>query len=302
MTSMSLRTRLILIVVVTLVPMVVCAIFAALPLLEHERRVMERDAVGRARSAMSAIDVHLNGTLRNLRSLAASKNLESGDIAAFHAEAQRSLKTEPAWVNVGLIAPSREVLFNAVYAFGKPEPLPPQDDSLQMTANGTRVGYGNVRVGNVVRNPTVRLTMPVSFGGELRYILTAPLNMKQLAEVLQAQKLPESWTIAVLDRERQVIAALPALATGTPAPDELRKAVERSPEGWVRGGGPEGALYTAHVTSDLSGWVLAIGVPPAYVEADARRSVTILWVGVVLALVVGVAFAGAVTKSTTSPG
>jgi len=68
------------------------------------------------------------------------------------------------------------------------------------------------------------------------------------------------------------------------------------------GGGPEGALYTAHVTSDLSGWVLAIGVPPTYVEADARRSVTILWVGVVLALVVGVAFAGAVTKSTTSPG
>jgi len=299
---MTLRARLILIVAVTLAPMVVCAVFAALPLLEHERRVMERDAVGRARSAMSAIDVHLNATLRAMRALAASKSLEAGDLAAFHAEAQRSLTTDPAWVNIGLITPSREVLFNAVYAFGKPEPLPPQDDSLQVTANGTRTGFGNVRVGNVVRNPTVRLTIPITSGGELRYIMTAPLNMKQLTDVLQAQKLPESWTIAVLDRDKRVIAAVPTVPTGTSVPDELRKAIERAPEGWMRGGGPEGGNYTAHVTSDLSGWMLAIGVPPAYVEADARRSVTILWVGVVLALVVGVAFAGAVAKSTTSPG
>jgi hypothetical protein len=51
------------------------------------------------------------------------------------------------------------------------------------------------------------------------------------------------------------------------------------------------------VTSSLSGWLLAVGVPPAYVEADARRSVRILGGGIVLALVVGVAFAGAVAKS-----
>src|SRR5262245_51054632 len=103
---MTLRIRLILIVAVTVAPMVVCALAAALPLLEHERRVMERDALGRARSAMSGVDAHLNGTLRAMRALAASKNLEAGDIAAFHAEAQRSLKADPAWVNIGLIAPS----------------------------------------------------------------------------------------------------------------------------------------------------------------------------------------------------
>jgi len=298
---MTLRPRLILIVVVTLAPVVVCAVAAALPLLEHERRVMERDAIGRARSAMSAVDAHLNGTLLALRTLASSRNLEAGDLAAFHAETQRALKGDPAWVNIGLLAPNRGVLLNAVYAFGKPEPLPPQDDSLQVTANGTRVGFGNVRVGNVVRNPTVRLTVPITYDGELRYLLTAPLNMKRVAEVLQAQRLPESWTITVLDREKRVIASLPAQATGTDAPEDLRKAIERSPEGWMRGGGPDGAVYTAHVTSDLSGWVLAIGVPPSYVEADARRSVTILWVGVVLALVVGIAFAGAVAPRASPP-
>src|SRR5690242_3048486 len=101
---MTLRTRLVLIVAVTLAPMIVCAIMAALPLLEHERRVMERDAVGRARSVMSAVDAHLNGTLLSLRTLAASKNLETGELAAFHAETQRVLKADPAWVNVSLIS------------------------------------------------------------------------------------------------------------------------------------------------------------------------------------------------------
>jgi hypothetical protein len=298
----TLRTRLILIVAVTLAPMVVCALAAALPLLEHERRVMERDAVGRARSAMSAVDAHLNGTLLAMRALATSRNLEAGDVAAFHAETQRALKGDPAWVNIGLIAPERGVLFNAVYAFGQPEPLPPQDDSMQVTANGTRTGFGNVRIGTVVRNPTVRITLPISYDGNMRYMMTAPLNMRRLADVLQAQKLPESWTIAVLDREKHVIAALPAQPTGTNAQEGLRKAIERSPEGWTLGGGAPGAPYTAHVTSDLSGWVLAIGVPPGYVEADARRSITILWLGVALGLLLGVAFAVAAGKSPTSPG
>ena len=287
----------ILVVAVTIAPMIVCAAAAMLPLLEHERRVMERDAVGRARSAMSAVDAHLNGTLLALRTLAASKNLESGDVAAFHAEAQRVLQGDPAWVNISLMAPSQEVLFNAVYAFGKPEPKPPLNDSFEVSANGTRIAFSGVRSGSVVRNPTVRVNFPVRLKGEQGYLIVAPLNLKQIADVLQAQRLPESWTITLVDRDRQVIAAVPHAPTGARAPDAIVKAMENSPEGWSRGGGPDGTPYTAYVTSSLSGWLLAVGVPPAYVEADARRSVRILGVGVVLALVVGVAFAGAVAKS-----
>ncbi len=297
---MTPRTRMILVVAVTIAPMIVCAVAAALPLLEHERRVMERDAVGRARSAMSAVDAHLNGTLLALRALAASKNLETGDIAAFHAETQRVLKGDPAWVNISLMGPTEEVLFNAVYAFGKPEPKPPLNDSLEATAKGTRIAFSGVRPGSVVRNPTVRVNFPVQVRGEQGYVLIAPLNLKQIADVLQAQKLPEGWTVTLMDRDKQVIAAVPHMPTGAAAPESLAKAVASSPEGWSRGGGSEGASYTAYVTSGLSGWVLAVAVPPPYVEADARRSLRILGVGVVLALVVGVAFAGAVARSGPS--
>ena len=52
---------------------------------------MERDAIGRARAAMSAVDVHLRGSIISLETLAASTNLESGDIAAFM---QKALSAE----------------------------------------------------------------------------------------------------------------------------------------------------------------------------------------------------------------
>jgi len=298
---MTLRLRIVLLVATALAPMAICAVVAALLLLDQERSVMERGATGRARSAMSAVDAHLRGTILGLETLAASKNLESGDIAAFHAESQRVLRGQPAWVNIGLAsAAKREQLFNAVYALGRPEPFGLDDDSFDAVLKGAKVAFGNVLSGTAVRNPTARVRIGVSYGNELRYVLSAPLNMKQLADVLQAQKLPDGWMIALIDRNQHVIAAQPPVPTGTPALDELRKAIERSPEGWMRIDGAEGpAMYSAHVTSDLSGWVLAIGVPPAYVEAGARRSLTILAAGVLSALLLGILLAWVVARSTS---
>jgi hypothetical protein len=295
---MTLRYRLILLVAATLAPMAVCAVFAAVLLMQQERAVVERDAIGRARSAMSAVDAHLRGTILALRTLGMSKNLESGNLAAFHAETQRALEGDPAWVNITLMAPTREVLTNAVYAYGRPELPPPQNDSLKATANGTKVAIGDVRSGNVVRNPTVRVNVPVVVRGEAGYVLVAPMNMKQIAEVLQAQTLPESWTISLVDREKHVIAALPPVPTGADVADGLRKAIAQNPEGWTRIDATEATVaHTAHVTSELSGWILAIGVPEGYVETGARRSLAILLLGLLLSLAVGTIHAWRMTLS-----
>jgi hypothetical protein len=275
--------------------MMLFALVAALLLQKDERETMARDGIGRARSAISAVDAHLRGVVFGLRTLAASKNLETGNIAAFHAEAQRVLKNDSAWVNIGLIHKD-QVLFNAVYAFGKPEPRPVLDDSVQVTAEGTKVSYGSVRPGNVVRSPTVRVHLPVSYGQD-HYIIAAPLNMKLLVDVLSAQNLPESWTITLMDRERHVIASVPPMATGSAAPDSMRTALEQGPEGWARSATADlPGVYYAHVTSDLSGWMLAIGIPTSYMEAGARRSFAVLAIGSLIALALGIGLAWVVAR------
>jgi hypothetical protein len=277
-------------VAAALAPMVILAVVATLLLQRHERETLERDAIGRARAAMAAVDGHLRASIVSLETLAALRNLESGDIAAFHAESQRVLRTQPGWVNIGLASAAKVQLSNAVYAFGKPEPFATtsDDDSFAAVVRTARAGIGSVSPGTAVRSPTVRVRIPVSYGGEVRYVISAPLNLKHLADLLEAPRSPEEKVTVLVDRGKRVIVRVPAAPAGSPAPDELREAIERSPEGWFRSVSPEGRpTFTSYVTSPLSGWALGISLPADAVEAGARRSLTVLLAGVLAALAAG---------------
>jgi hypothetical protein len=282
-----------LVVAGTLVPLLFFGLLAARQLLRHERDAIEREAIGRARAAMSAVDIHLRSSIVSLEAVGASKSLEAGDIRAFHSESQRALRTQPGWVNIALTTPNRLQLANAVYAFGKPEQLGGADEeSFDAAVRSAKAAVGSVAAGTVVRSPTVRLRVPVTYGEELRYVLTAPLNLKPLADVMHAQQLPEDWGIALVDREARVIARIPAAPAGVEESDSFRREIKQAPEGWFEGPSREGRpMYTAYVTSKLSGWILAVAIPAATVDAGERRIMTMLAAGMVLAFVLGLALA-----------
>jgi hypothetical protein len=290
---MQLRTRLYLIVVASFAPIGLAALAATLLLIEQGRDSAAREAVGRARGAMSAVDAHLRGSIAALETLATFKGLEKGDIAAFHAESQRVLRTQPSWVNVGLSKADKTVLSNAVYVLGQPEPPISVDaPSFEAVVRTARPSVGSVAVGPVVRGQTVRVRVPVSYGEEVRYVVSAPLSLKYLAGLLEAQHVPGSWAISLVDREMRVIARIPALPAGVEESEALRDTLERGPEGWFKGRTREGRdAYTAYTTSELSGWMLAISVPAAAVDALSRRVFTILVAGAALALAIGTALA-----------
>ena len=298
MNDMRLRSQLWLLVAATLAPMAGVAVYATQQLVAEERAAMERDTIGRARAAMSAVDAHLRGSIVSLETLAASKHLESGDIAAFHAESQRVLRTQPGWANIGLSSADRKLLSNAVYAFSKPEPLPSVDEpSYERALRSGKAVVGDVAAGTAVRSPTVRVRMPVSYGDEVRYVISTPLNLKPLSDLLQAQRLPEEGAIGLVDRERRMIVRVPPVAANLPASDALREALDRAPEGWFRGRTREGRqTYTAYVTSELSGWTLGLALPAAMVEAGERRTFSLLALGAVLAAAIGVMLASLIAR------
>jgi len=296
---MKLRSNLFFLVVAALAPMLVFAIVAAQLLLRHERQTMEREAIGRARAAMSAVDAHLRASIAALETLAGSKDLEAGDIRAFHAESQRVLRTQPAWVNIGLISSSKLQLSDAIYSFGRPGEIARDDASLAAALRG-QVAIGDVVAGTAVRSPTARIRAPVVHGGEVRYVLSAPLNLKTLSEILQAQRVPEDWAITLIDRERHVIVRSPAAPAGTPEADSFREAMEGQPDGWFHGRTLERRdAYTAYVTSPLSGWILGISIPDATVEADARHAFIIMSLGVLVALAIGALLSWLIDRRVT---
>jgi hypothetical protein len=241
---------------------------------------------------MSAVDAHLRSSIVALETLSTSKSLEAGNIAAFHQEAQRVLRTQPAWVNIGLATAERMQLFNAVYALGKPEPIVIDDPAYAAVVRGARVSFSNVASGTAVQSPTVRVRVPVTYADEVRYVLSAPQNLKLFAELMQAQRLPDDWGIALVDRETRVITRIPAVPAGVEESDGLREAIRRAPEGWFEGQSRDGRpTYTAYVTSQLSGWVLGVAIPAGAVEAGEQRILTMLAAGMLLSLVIGMALA-----------
>jgi hypothetical protein len=292
-----LRSELSLLVFGALVPVVVFTVFAARLLVAHERETMERDAIGRARAAMSSVDAHLRGSIASLETLAASRNLASGDIAAFHSRAQRVLRIQPAWVNISLSTAAKVRLSNAVYNFGKPEPFTTDDKSFDAVVRSARPGISNVLADDVVRSPTVQVRVPVSYGGEVRYVISAAQNLKHLAGLLEAQRLPEGWVINLADRDKRVIVRIPPVPAGLPVADSLREAIERAPEGWFQGATMEGrSAYTSYVTSPLSGWVLGIAIPAGTVEAGERRLFAIISAIVLLAFASGALLAWLIAR------
>ena len=79
----------------TLLPLAIFAIAAIDLLVQHERDTVKRDATGRVVSALTAVDAELRGSIAALQALAASENLQTGDLRAFHDEARRALASQP---------------------------------------------------------------------------------------------------------------------------------------------------------------------------------------------------------------
>jgi hypothetical protein len=164
---------------------------------------------------------------------------------------------------------------------------------------GARATFSNVASGTAVQSPTVRVRVPVSYADEVRYVLSAPLNLRHFAELMQAQVLPEDWGISLIDREARVIVRIPAVPAGVEEAESFRAAVRRSPEGWFDGQSREGRpTHTAYVTSQLTGWIVGVTLPSAMVDAGEQRIVTMLVAGMVLSLVMGMALAWQLSERT----
>ena len=68
----------------------------------NNRALAERRLLDSARVDAAALDREFAGAISVLQALATSPTLDSGDLAAFHAEGQRIQSTQPGWYTVVL--------------------------------------------------------------------------------------------------------------------------------------------------------------------------------------------------------
>jgi signal transduction histidine kinase/ActR/RegA family two-component response regulator len=299
-----LRSKLLLLAAVGVVPGLVLALVLGYFLIEHEKETFLETARASNRTFLTAVDAQMLGYLGTLHALAASANLDTDNLKSFQAEAQRVLATQPDWRNVLLLDTSGQQLMNLRFSYGAPLPNELQVDNpgFQQVIANRKTFIGNLNPGPVSARLGIAVRMPVIHDGNLRYVLEFILEPAALEKLMEAQEYAGTWVTALADRNGRLIARLPLRPAGDRVSADFWTAIQRSRDGWYRGRTPEGCdTYTAHKTSSLTGWSVALAIPVGEINAAAYRAFVYLFVGTLVSLLAALACAFWLSRHIATP-
>jgi signal transduction histidine kinase/ActR/RegA family two-component response regulator len=281
----SLRSHLVVLTLGTLLPMLALVIVATIVVADRERTIIERGALERTRALLTAIDEKLLGQVASLRVLSESASLDSGDLGQFYEVVARSLPTQTGWHSVSFADATGRPLFDTAFPFG--HELPPSTST--EVVDRTRHTQAPAFSGVFPRGDRFyfAVSVPVVRSAELRYILTATIEAWTLLAVLRDQQVPADWVAVLLDHERRIMARTmdSERMQGALASQSLRAALDRRPAGWFHGVTLEGHdVYSPYISSGLSGWTVAFGIPATYVDGGIPQLLAFVAVGLAIAL------------------
>jgi signal transduction histidine kinase/ActR/RegA family two-component response regulator len=290
-----LRTKLLLLVAGSLLPVLVLAWMLALTLLERERESSRAAAQARNRTFITALEQLLESQLSSMRALASSAALERGDLKTFDGEARRTQATQVGWQNVMLVAQDGTHLINMRVAYGG-GPMPTAAGAeLQGIQRAVRSGtpvIGNLARGPITNNLGIALRLRVQPRGHEPMVLQVILRPDSVAELMRAQQYPARWAFGLVDGKGEFIARIPERPPGSRISRDFEAAIRRGPEGWFRGRTVEGwDTYTAYQTSPMTGWTVGVGIPADELLAGAWRMAGYITAGAICSLLLALGFA-----------
>ena len=241
---MALRRHLIVLAALAILPLLLFTTWIVLGVHREERARAERSLTDTARALSLAVDGEIAAIVTALESLATSRDLEAGNLRAFHEQASSLRARQRGWATVTLIDRSGTAILNVLHPPGAtPPPAPGADpgDIRTVVATGAPV-IGQAFAGPPAGAWLLTIRVPVSRGRRVRSVLAADVETRQLRDVLLVQRLPPEWIGTLLDRNRVIIARTRGETqfVGQPASERLLEASARSTEGWYRGITKEG--------------------------------------------------------------
>ncbi|HEX8560416.1 MAG TPA: PAS domain S-box protein [Pyrinomonadaceae bacterium] len=274
--ALALRWHLVLLVAGALLPLAAFAALVVYRLAGSERAAADRRLMRSAQDLSAALDRETQATVRALRALAESNELNGPRLEQFHAEAARVLSTQPAWLTVILLTPDGQQVVNTSVPWGAPLHAAVEPESFRRVVEQRRPAVGHVAPGRLRQTLGFTVRVPVERGGELRYVLTAVITPEALAGVVGLRDPSnEEWTRTIIDSRGVIVARsrAPERFVGQSAPPSLLRRVGESGEGLSRETSMDGApVYVAYKRDAFSGWTSAVAVPAAALDSPTRNS------------------------------
>ena len=300
--SLSIQTRLVILILVTVLPLVGLSSFAILRIVNGERAQIERDVRERVGILCAAVDREIASVQLSLQILASSPTLQQGDMQAFASQIREALKVQG--LAIGLHDTTAEEVVSTTRTYGE---LPPRKTNRETVDHIVRTGkphISNLFTGTVMHRPILTVGVPVLQDDKVIYVLTMALDPAHLSALLQDQKIPFEWTAGIFDRKGIIVARNRDLDRffGHPATPALREKMAGAVDGWVPNVTSEGlGVYAAFRRSLITGWTVAIGIPKAAIDAPLHRAYRLALVGGTATLVLSLALAWWMARAIRRP-
>ncbi len=266
---MKLRSHLFWLVLLAVVPVVLFSAVIVYYLHRQQLAVQQATLVDAAQALSLAVDRELNVSTRALQVLATSEYLAQDNIAAFHAQAKRTLAAHGAWQSLELIDRDGNMIANTRAPFGSPLPRTGESGMIRKVMQTGRPAVANLSVGGIAKSPIVRVAVPVAQDGAVKFVLSAVASPSFLLTSLSDQLLPTGWIGTIIDQDGKIIVRTdkPGQFEGWPAPLQLGQKIRDSPRGAVQDSMIDGiAVVRGYQRSNLSGWTVTVALPVAEFE------------------------------------
>ncbi len=284
---MRIRTHLLLLTGVVLLPGLIAATVAVEKVRDGERRAAIAGLSETVRATALLVDGEIQRALGTLSALSQSPNLKAGNLQAFYDEAAASDQRPNVWTVV--VDRHGTQLVNTIVPFGTPPPPPEGREQLERFFSAGKPAVTGLRNGPVTNKlvTTVLVPAPPSSLGPVALAKTFSVEHWRQAG-LQPKGRPE-LIVAVIDPAGRFISRTHHADQylGRQARPELVAAAAASREGVIRHHTLEGTeVYDAFTHSALTGWTIAVAAPIASIEASATQGIAWLAFGIAAALAV----------------
>lgn len=306
---LSLRWYLVLLVAGTLLPVVLFAVAVVYQLSKQEQAASERRILLAARNLSEIVERELSSTTRTLQALASSEQLSQGNLEMFHREAKRVVQTQASWLTVILLSPGGEQIVNTIRPFGQALPRTGDPESVHRLIKTRQPEVGNLTPSRLnVSLIGVPMRIPIIRDGKIQYILTAIIDQRAIAKVVNEQaSIDGEWTRTVVDGQGVVVARTrnPERFVGQRGTPSFLKRIGETTEGIYRDTTLEGnRVYVAFCRVSNSPWTVAVTVPVNVIQGPARRAMwLVVGSGLALLLISGMGsfvLARRISRSITS--
>ena len=260
----------------------------------QQRELVDAQNIERVRAVSAAIDLEIERTTGGLLALTTLEPIDLDDLSHFTQIARRMLTIHPSWQSVRLVDRRLRVVADTnptLSVLVHSEWVQHIVDTGEPTVSTVRKDLGT---GEYVINVGV----PVTRGGQVRYILAARIRATSFGDLLRNQQPPEGGVITLLDASQTIMARTrneERYVGGRPTDDFVARSRSQQSGNWrsvLLEGTPS---YSAWHRSDLTGWTVGFGMPAETIDGPVRRrtativlvSVASLGLGLLAALFLG---------------